>query len=94
MSQADRLWPGRGYKPGIDDSYIAEFERFPADQLDEAFQAARKAKVKRGNYDWLLNRLESPERYIPGRRQASSKKLDWDPDIGRLNADWLDQEEE
>lgn len=56
------LWPGYNLK-GNDGEAIAGICKFPVGDIKEAFAAARKHKVMRGKFDWILNRLVAPERF-------------------------------
>lgn len=94
-----RIWPARGYKAHIDDKWLAELKKFPAAELEEAFNAALgppDGPVKYGNFEWFMNRLRDPDRFVKKRRkrrQTSETPPD-DPDIGTLKADWLDGDDE
>lgn len=97
ISRLDKLWPGRGYKKDIDEVYLEQLEKYSAEILDEAFTAAKKARIKRGNFDWILNRLENPELYVKtGKRKGAARreKQESETNVGTLHADWLDTEEE
>lgn len=97
IDQADQLWPGRGFKPETDAGYIEELEKFDVAELEAAFKRARADKVKYGNFDYLLNYLRNPALYnkkrtAKGKSKQQKGKPEHDPDIGRLNAPWLDAE--
>ncbi len=65
------------YNPLIkkDDKTAMEYiPKFPAADVREAFYAAKKAKIKRGNFGWMIERLEKPEIYREGRNGKASRK--------------------
>jgi hypothetical protein len=93
----DNLWPGRGFKPESDADYLAELEKFSVPELEAAFERARTDKAKYGNYSYLLNYLRNPSLYEKKRRGEGKRgkkrgQPERDDDIGKLEADWLDDE--
>lgn len=95
VSRADNLWPGRGYKPDVDDLSIAEIERFPLPAVQEAFDAAQKAEIVYGSWEWIINRLRQPGFYKGNDKPKGKRgtKKDVDPENGRLlGADWFEKE--
>ena len=90
MAELDTIWPGRGAKLPHDAEYLVALNAFPEEALAEALQAAKDNQIKYGNYDWILNRLHNPELFIGGKKRKK-KSQERDPDIGRLECDWLRQ---
>lgn len=50
-------------------AYLAEY---PVDQLEEALSAAKAARIGRGMFDWITNRLENPKLYGVGAARGSA----------------------
>lgn len=88
IAELENIWPGRGVKLPQDADYLVALHGFPDAALAEALQAAKENKIKYGNFDWILSRLQNPELFIHGKKRKK-KSGEWDPDIGRLEADWL-----
>lgn len=87
-----RTWPGYNLKKSDHDA-VAHISGFRASDVKEAFAAAKKAKVKRGCFDWILNRLENPDLYRKPKKlrriPRKTKKIKAGPDICLLEAPWL-----
>lgn len=97
FTRADSLWPGRGYRGDKDDLFIAEIKKFPLAAVQEAFDAAGKAEITYGKWEWIINRLRQPRFYrddIKEKAEKAEKRQEFDPDIGVMPDNWLQENED
>ena len=64
LRRIDKLWSGYAIQVGtLKYSDVEEIEQYSLEAIDECFGAAEEAAIRKGNTDWLLNRLRYPDRY-------------------------------
>lgn len=68
------LWPGYNPLTKDEDKDAIEYIcKFSAADVHEGFSAAQKEKIKRGNFGWIIERLEKPEIYREDRGNGNGR---------------------
>lgn len=64
MKKIEKLWPGCVVQPNtLLMTTLEDIAQYHQEAIDEAFKAAKKQRVRKGNLNWILERLRNPGRY-------------------------------